>query len=146
MICQFCEVEYPANVRSCAKCGCDLVDRLAAEGQELTFDPLPIVVDRDIFAALVAELESGRIPYTVQCGTGLQMFETQSLGAVAGPETWEARLMVISSRHAEAEAAWRAAVAGAEAGARGFRPDAGGELDAEELPHRVRRFDSIEPR
>lgn len=107
MICQFCEVEAPAKARTCPKCGCDLVERLAGEGQELTFDPLPIFDDRDTLAALVARLESERIPYTVQCGTGLQMFETQSLGAEVGPETWEARVMVISSRYAEAEAALR---------------------------------------
>ena len=111
MICQFCEIEAPANARTCARCGCDLVDRLAEERQELTFDPLPIVDDRDRFDSLIARLEAERIPYTVQCGTGLQMFETQSLGAEAGPETWEARVMVISSRYAEAAAALRAAEA-----------------------------------
>ncbi len=146
MICQFCEVDYPANVRSCAKCGCDLVERLAVEGQGLTFDPLPIVDDRDVFATLVAQLEAERIPYTVHCGTGLQMFETQSLGAVAGPNTWEARVTVISSRYAEAEAAFRDATAGADADARGFRADAGEEPGVEEMPGRSRRFETIEPR
>lgn len=109
MICQFCETDHPPGVKDCGKCGCELVECLAAEEEELTFDPLPIVDDREVFAAVVARLEAERIPYTAQSGTGLVMFETQSLGEVAQPETWEARVMVISSRYAEAEEALRAA-------------------------------------
>lgn len=110
MICQFCEIDHPAGARVCSQCGCDLVESLAVEGEALTFDPLPIVDDRDTLAALVAQLEAARIPYIVQSGTGLLMFETQSLNEIARPETWEARVTVISSRYGEAEAALRAAV------------------------------------
>ncbi len=144
MICQFCEIEHPAGARSCSQCGCDLVASLAVEGEELTFDPLPIIDDRATLAALVSQLEADCIPYTVHCGTGLQMYETQSLGAVAPPGTWEARVMVISSRYAEADAALRAAAAGAEA--RGFGADSGEEQATGTSPERSRRFGAIEPR
>ena len=111
MICQFCETEHAAGVRSCSQCGCDLVESLAEERAELTFDPLPIIDDRDTLAALVQQLEAEHIPYTLQCGTGLCMFETQSLADTAGPGLWEARVMVISSRYSEAEDALSDAVA-----------------------------------
>jgi hypothetical protein len=115
VICQFCEREYPEGIERCAECGCDLIETLPEEGDEVVLEPLPVLREPAVLGDLVARLEAERIPYIVHAGTALAMLEMQHLRGAAAPEEWEARVLVVSSRFAEARSALRAAMAGAAA-------------------------------
>lgn len=102
MICQFCEVEYPEGTTHCAQCGAELVEALPPENEELVMEPLGEFRRQRGLDLLAERLEDAEIPYVVHCGTGLAMMESRALAATVHWSQWEARVMVVSSRHEEA--------------------------------------------
>lgn len=104
MICQFCETEYPAGTVQCADCGTELVEALPPDSSELVLDPLETVHRRRELELLVERLEAAAIPYAVHAGTALHMQDLQALTDTVRRSQWEARVMVVSSRHDEARA------------------------------------------
>jgi hypothetical protein len=109
MICQFCETEYPEGTERCARCGTELLEELPPETSELILEPLAEVARRRELELLVARLEQARIPYVVQSGTALGMQDMQAFRDTVRRKEWEARVLVVSSRHEEAAAELAAA-------------------------------------
>ena len=102
MICQFCEVEYAEGTTHCAQCGAELVESLPSEAEELVMEPLGEIYRQRQLDLLVARLEDAEIPYVVHCGTGVAMMESHALARTVHWSQWEARVLVVSSRHEEA--------------------------------------------
>ena len=115
MICEYCETEYPEGITMCAACGYELVDELPAPPSEHALEPLCDLRDRLQLELLVERLEDAAIPYSVHSGTALSMQDHAILSDTIHRGVWEARVMVVGSRHEEARAEWLAAVADAEA-------------------------------
>lgn len=109
MICQFCEIEYPADAARCAECGAELVEALPPASDEIVLEPLAEIFRRRELELLVEELEAARIPYSVHSGTAWAMQGSQTLASVARRSAWEAQVLVVSTRREEAEAALEAA-------------------------------------
>ncbi len=105
MICQFCEIEYPAGTERCKECGAELLEALPDEDSEPTVDPLCVIYKRGQLSYLVDLLEKAQIPYTVYSGTALFMLDRQRPRDIAYKKDWEARVVAMSSRWEEAEAA-----------------------------------------
>jgi hypothetical protein len=104
MICRFCEVEYAEGTTHCAQCGAELVESLPPETEELVMEPLGEIYRPRELDLVVGRLEEAEIPYVVHCGTGLAMMESHALSGTVHWSQWEARVLVVSSRHEEARA------------------------------------------
>jgi hypothetical protein len=114
VICQFCEIEYAAETKRCAQCGCELVESLPEGSAEVVLEPLGETFRRRQLDRLVESLEAADIPYIVHSGTALGMQDGQMLRNAARREDWEARILVVSTRHEEAREAWKESAEGLE--------------------------------
>ena len=99
MICPECETEYREGFTRCSDCDVELVDELNASA----LAPLTMETSPDLIAALIEALEGERIPYVIQAGTALSVFdgEEESLDV---PEPWHARIWVTPDRAEDARA------------------------------------------
>jgi hypothetical protein len=93
MICPKCETEYREGFTRCADCDVDLV----AELDEMALAPLTMESSPDLVAALIETLELERIPYVIQAGTAISVFDGEE-DALDAPEPWHARIWVTPER------------------------------------------------
>ena len=115
MFCPQCGGEYRRGFYTCADCGVALVDVLpagwraaAAGGEEQDEGEGPLVAlditsDPDRLGELTFRLEAAELPYVVQAGTALALFDHPERAELPyQPTTWEGRVWVAADRAAEA--------------------------------------------
>lgn len=101
MYCPECETEYREGIRNCSDCDVALVDELTAEkDQDLGLVPLTISTSSEFVAELIEALEEAEVPYVIQAGTALPLFDGE-------PELhslrWQARIIVSRDSSEDAE-------------------------------------------
>ncbi len=132
MYCPKCRGEYRAGIARCPDCGVELTEELFDISP---LEPLEEVADPGRLEQLLAVLESGGIPYVVQAGTALSLLDGPADAAAVLPQPWQARVWVLGTRFAEAQALGRQAAAeGGESEPGEAEP---GELDPEALERRI---------
>lgn len=95
IICPECMTEYRDGFTMCSDCNVALVRRLDSDaGEQLV--PLAHEHSFQFVAELVDRLERNDVPYVIQAGTALQLFDSHGAGP-ARPKPWEARIWVASS-------------------------------------------------
>ncbi len=109
MFCEYCEIEYPPGTERCSQCGHSaFVESLDEPSDELSLEPLGDGprTSRQL-AAYLPLLEGAKIPYIVQAGTAYAMHQGRHLTSEAGRDSWEAHLLIVSSRFVEAHDLWQ---------------------------------------
>jgi hypothetical protein len=102
MICPICETEYASETEKCPDCGCDLVEELPEDSERLALELLLETRHRELLGDLTGRLEEAGIPYVVQSGTALPLFDGEGLPGGSDPAPWQARVLVVSAGFAEA--------------------------------------------
>lgn len=97
MICPECETEYREGFTRCSDCDVDLV----AELEATALAPLTMETSPDLVAALIETLEAESIPYVIQAGTALSVFDGEE-ESLEVPDGWGARIWVTRDRADEA--------------------------------------------
>ena len=86
----------------CPDCGCDLVEELPEDSERLALELLLETGHRKLLGGLEERLEAAGIPFVVQSGTALPLFDGEGLPGGSDPAPWQARLLVVSVGFAEA--------------------------------------------
>ncbi|HYH07023.1 MAG TPA: hypothetical protein VEK11_08180 [Thermoanaerobaculia bacterium] len=105
MICPECETEYREGFSKCADCDVALVRELHGEtGEDIpaSLEPLAHESSAELVAELLDHLERAGVPYVIQAGTALAVFEGAT-PTTGHPLEWEARVWVIDTFKREAQ-------------------------------------------
>lgn len=105
MFCPVCETEYREGFTKCADCDVLLVHELGAgEGDDVpaSLKGLAHESSPELIAELLDRLEQAHVPYVIQAGTALAVFEGERATA-DHPLEWEARVWVIDKFEQEAQ-------------------------------------------
>ena len=105
MFCPRCETEYREGFETCSDCNVGLVESLEPEEGPLPASLVPLTESRafELVAELLDRLEKADIAYVIEAGTALHLLGGLALhGDDPGP--WEARITVVASKAAEANA------------------------------------------
>ena len=97
MFCPVCESEYREGFWKCADCDVVLVRELAPEEDDEVPGSLKGLAHEssaELVAELLDRLERANVPYVIQAGTALAVFEGERPTADR-PLAWEARVWVI---------------------------------------------------
>ena len=106
MICPQCDTEYRDGFTTCSDCGVALVGGSVAEAQAKVagrLEPLVHETSPELVAELLDRLERAGIPYVIQAGTALAVFEGEEVDPEK-PLPWEARVWVVDTFADEANA------------------------------------------
>jgi hypothetical protein len=105
MFCPVCETEYREGFSKCADCDVLLVSELGADDEEevpASLKGLAHESSPELIADLLDRLERAGVPYVIQAGTALAVFEGERTTA-DHPLEWEARVWVIDEFEREAQ-------------------------------------------
>ena len=96
MFCPECETEYREGFAICADCQVELVPELG--GAPVPGDLAPLLHDGNpaLIARVAERLELRAIPYVVQAGTALPLFDGE-VETLDRPEPWEGRIWVTAA-------------------------------------------------
>ena len=106
MYCPVCESEYREGFTKCSDCDVLLVRELT-DGDihndvPESLKPLAHEGSPELIAELLDRLERAGVPYVIQAGTALAVFEGER-ATISGPLEWEARVWVLDKFEREAQ-------------------------------------------
>jgi hypothetical protein len=104
MFCPVCESEYREGFIKCSDCDVLLVHDLDADDENVpaSLKGLAHEGSPELIADLLDRLERAGIPYVIQAGTALAVFEGERPTADR-PLEWEARVWIIDTFEQEAQ-------------------------------------------
>lgn len=96
MFCPECETEYREGFEICADCQVELVPELRGEPEPGDLAPLLHDGNPALIARVAERLELESIPYVVQAGTALPLFDGE-IETLDRPAGWEGRMWVTAA-------------------------------------------------
>jgi hypothetical protein len=94
--CPECGAEYREGFTTCRDCNVALIRRPASEAND-DLVPLAHEASFELVGELLDRLEKNAVPYVIQAGTALELFDDSST-PITKPQPWEARVWVLGSR------------------------------------------------